>query len=72
MGRIKWTDEDILTVLDLRDHAGMTTVEIAQRFGVGKGAIIGMLNCINKETDALDPDGNQNGTMPRKWWERSK
>jgi len=65
-----WTDEDILTALDLYDHEGMTATAIAQRFGKSKGAVLGLFKRIRDEMNKSDPDGNQNGTMPRKWWKR--
>lgn len=70
MARNPMTDIDLLTILHLRDHEGMLASVTGERFGRSKGAIVGALWRIDKETDASDPDGNQNGTMPPKWWAR--
>lgn len=64
------TDAQTLEALDLRDNEGWTMTQIGARFGKSKSAMIGLLSRVNKLTDASDPDGNQNGTMPRKWWKR--
>ena len=69
-GRANWTDEDMLEALDLRDHEGLTMAEVAKRMGRGRMSIVGLMKRVNDETDHFDPDGNQNGTMPRKWWKR--
>lgn len=64
------TDRQILEALDLRDNEGWTMTPLGKRFGKSKSAMIGLLSRINKQTDASDPDGNANGTMPRKWWKK--
>jgi transposase len=64
------SDDQLLTALHLREHDGLTTTQIAQRFRVSRGTIIGALNRITKELAATDAGGNQNGTMQPKWWKR--
>lgn len=64
------SDETLLDALHQRDHEGLNTTQLAVRFGVSRGSMIGALNRIGKETDASDPDGNQNGTMQPRWWKR--
>lgn len=63
-----WTDRDCLEALDLRDHEGLRYVEIAARLGRSKSSVCGLLNRIDKESAAADPDGRGNGTLPRRWW----
>lgn len=64
------SDEALLEALHLRDHEGINTTQLAARFGVTRGSMIGALNRIGKHVDATDPDGNQNGTMPPRRWKR--
>lgn len=68
----EFTDKQILTMLDLRDHEGWTAKAIGERFGVSKGTIIGLFDRIRKkeQPDACLKAENRNGGMPRKWWKR--
>ena len=68
MSRSFFSDREILQILHLKDVEGLTCRAIGERFGKSKNAIIGLLSRVNKETDASDPDGNGNGTMPPGWW----
>tara|TARA_R110001606_G_scaffold26208_1_gene84590 strand:- start:168 stop:356 length:189 start_codon:yes stop_codon:yes gene_type:complete len=45
----KWTDDDILEVLWMRDE-GYTFQQIGKRFGVTKNAAIGLLHRVMKES----------------------
>lgn len=67
-----FTDEQILAILDLRDHEGWTASEIGARFGASKGTIIGLLNRIRKadQPDTCRKKDNMNGGMKRGWWRR--
>lgn len=65
---VEWTDKQILTALHFRDHEGMNCTEISEHFGKSRGAIIGLLHRVDKQTDKHDPDGNLNGTMKPEWW----
>jgi hypothetical protein len=66
-----WSDEEILTALDMRDHDGASYGKIEKANGRrSRSACIGRLRRVDEDTDATDPDGNQNGTMPRGWWRR--
>lgn len=64
------TDEQLLMALHLRDHEGLMTAEIGERLSRSKNSVVGALNRINRDTDASDPDGNQNGSMAPLWWRR--
>lgn len=64
----RWTDQDMLEALYLRDHEGLAAGAVAKRLGKARNGVIGMLNRIDRDTDASDPDGNQNGTMAPRWW----
>jgi hypothetical protein len=66
--RPSWSDEDLLTALDLRDHEGATYGQIAKVVDRSRSACIAMLSRIDQDTDDSDPDGNQNGTLSRGWW----
>ncbi len=65
-----WTDEEMLTALDLRDNTDLTRAQIGQRLRRSKSAIIGLFNRIDKETGETDVSPHLNGTMPRRWWKR--
>ncbi|GLO70300.1 hypothetical protein MACH17_18170 [Phaeobacter inhibens] len=64
------SDEQLLNALHLRDHDGLTCGELAQRFRVSRGTMIGAMYRIDQDTDRSDPDGNKNGSMKPKWWKR--
>jgi len=70
MSRHTWSDTQILEMLHLAECEGLTREEVARRFSTTKNAMVGLLGRINKATDESDPDGNQNGTMPERWWKR--
>ena len=72
MAKDAWTDEEILLALDLTDYEGMQRKQVGARLGRSKGSVIGIINRITNDTDASDPDGNQNGTMPRLWWRKGR
>lgn len=65
-----WPDEEILHALDLRDHEGLTYGQIAKRIDRTRNSVIATLRGVDATTDKHDPDGFQNGTMPRGWWRR--
>ena len=65
-----WTDEELLQALYLTDHHGLSRSQVGQRMGRTKRSVIGALCRITNDTDASDPDGNQNGTMDPLWWKR--
>jgi transposase len=64
----EWTDEQLLTILDLYDNEGMTFKQIGERFGVSKNAIAGLMKRLRDDTNKHFPPCNAEGTMPRKWW----
>ncbi len=68
--RTGWREEDILHALDLRDHEGLSYGQIAKRMDRTRNSVLATLRATDKTTDKHDPDGNQNGTMPRGWWRR--
>lgn len=67
-----WTDDEILKALDLIDHEGRSPVQAAAMMGKTEGQIVGIVWRVKKEAKKADPDENQNGTMPRKWWMKRK
>lgn len=62
------TDIELLTMLDLRDHEGMSGSGIAERMGRSKNSVVGAMNRIDKAM--VGDSGVGNGTMPRKWWKK--
>lgn len=64
------SDEDLLEVLYLRDVKGLQFKEIAPHFHRTVPSLIGAVSRVNSAADDSDPDGNQNGTMPERWWQR--
>lgn len=71
----QWTDAEMLEVLHMRDHRGMTAKEIADNLGVTKNAIIGLWHRVAKATDGAwdgaGDNGTGNGSMPDDWWRRA-
>ncbi|NOX39737.1 MAG: hypothetical protein GXP05_04280 [Alphaproteobacteria bacterium] len=65
-----WRDEEMLSVLHMRDIEGLKFQRIADAIGRGKNSVVGVVNRINNETDSTDKAGNQNGTLSPKWWVR--
>lgn len=63
-----WSDLDMILLLDLVDGEGMSVRRAAEEIGRSRNACLGMMHRIRNETACSDPDGNQNGTMPRRWW----
>jgi len=62
-----------LEILHLREIEGLSYADIARRMRMTKGAVIGMVNRINKAADAVPclcrrPE-NKAGGMPPRWWE---
>ena len=64
----KWTDEQMLELLHLRDALGIAAREVGERFGASKGAILGLEMRVRQQTDAVDVSPHLNGTMPSQWW----
>jgi GTP-sensing pleiotropic transcriptional regulator CodY len=66
-------DDDlrILRMLDMSDGDGLPASAIAERFGMTRNAVCGVLHRIRS---AEVPDGrrlrkgNRNGDLPRGWW----
>jgi hypothetical protein len=66
----RWSDEQILEALHLRENVGESMQAIADHLGRSRNSVIGLMDRVIKETAASDQGGNQNGTMPEKWWKR--
>ncbi|MGB1214946.1 MAG: hypothetical protein ACPG4X_16380 [Pikeienuella sp.] len=62
------TDEDILEMMHLRENEGFTMQMVADRVGVGRNSVIGLVNRVNNQ--ANKHSDNQDGTMPPRWWRR--
>lgn len=74
MARSDWTDEEILTILHLRDVDRMKTPDIGRRFGVSRSTILGLLHRVKKAADAVPckcrKKANKDGGMKPRWWVR--
>lgn len=71
-GNSRWTDRQVLDMLHRHYVDGVPKSEIAERYGVGKGAVIGVTNRVLKESDEIEcfctkPE-NKDGGMPAGWW----
>lgn len=66
---MKWTDEEILTVLDLHD-SGVAYKDIADRYSATKGAIAGLMKRVRDETNQHFPPCNADGTLKKGWWKK--
>jgi len=64
----EWPDKLLLEALDMRDHRKLSYGTIAVLLNRSKNSVVGALKGTDRITDRFDPDGNQNGTMPRGWW----
>jgi hypothetical protein len=71
-GAPQWTDAELLRVLHLNEVDGLSCVQIAQRFGVTRNAIVGITNRIRadmrKVPDRAVKPENRDGGMPARWW----
>jgi hypothetical protein len=65
-----WPEEEILHALDLRDHEGLSYGKIGKLLKRTRNSVISTLRGVDGPTDKHDPEGVQNGTMPRGWWRR--
>lgn len=69
-----WTDEEILTILHLREVDGMKTPDIGRKYGKGRGAILGLIARVNAATDKIPckcrKKANKDGGMKPRWWAR--
>jgi transposase len=69
-----WTDEQILTMLDLHANEGLSEREIAARFGVTKNVIVGLRGRVRgddrKVPDLCQRPENRDGGQGRNWWRR--
>lgn len=72
----KWTDQQMLEILDKRERLGMTGAKIAEGLGVSRSSILGLLFRLNRETDLAEAGSvvtkleNRDGGMPVRWWAR--
>ena len=66
-------DEEILTMLDLRDGDGLGMGTIGKRMGKSKGAVSGVFHRVRTE-EIKDckcrKAANKDGGMGRGWWKR--
>lgn len=72
----KWTDQQMLEILDKRERVGLTGAKIAEALGVSRSAILGLLFRLNRDTDLAEQGSivtkpeNRDGGMPVRWWAR--
>ena len=66
----KWTDEEMLDALYLRDHEHMSGTAISKKIGRSRGALYGMFARVRIETEKHFPPCNADGSMSPRWWAR--
>lgn len=66
------TDEEMLMLLYMRDHQGMTREQIANRIGAKKPYVGTCLSRIDQQTDKHFPPCDAEGTLPPLWWKERK
>ncbi len=72
----KWTDQQMLEILDKRERLGLSGAGIAEGLGVSRSSILGLLFRLNRETDLAEVGSivtkpeNRDGGMPVRWWAR--
>lgn len=70
------SDADMLTALDLIEAQGLSRQEVAERYGMTRSAMCGMIFRINRELAASEAapgpkavkPSNQDGALGRLWW----
>lgn len=67
--QFEWTDERILEALHLKDNEGMTAKAVAERMGVTRNSVIGMIHRI--KVAEVDGDAGDH-SMPPRWWRRGR
>ena len=70
MGR-RFTDEEMLDVLDRLDRLGQSQSSVARAYGVGKSAVAMLSLRIWADTRRDWPDASGDGTLPPRWWTRA-
>lgn len=80
----KWTDEQILSILDRHERGRESAAEIARTYGVSRSSILGIIFRVNADTDRAEraplPFGysspskpeNLDGGMPPRWWKNRR
>jgi transposase len=64
-------DELLLKILDLTDHEGLSCKQIAARFGLSKGAVIGLIHRVRNAPVGrcrCRRRANRDGGIKRRWW----
>ena len=65
------SDRKVLEMLDMRDN-GKSGLEIAERYGMTRNAVIGTLHRTVDSSDKYPCEcvkaKNKDGGMPNKWW----
>lgn len=64
------SDIQILEAMHRHYNEGMSLSDAGAPIGKGRNSMAGLMKRIRDDTNASDPDGNQNGTMPAKWWKK--
>lgn len=71
-GQPGYTDEEVLTILHLKDNVGMLAKEIAPRFGTTRSGILGLIKRVRdaeKPCQCEKPENKEGGMGPL-WWQR--
>lgn len=72
------TDMQILEMMHLMDHCGLTGTDVARRYGRSRSAILGLrfrilrdLEASERGAQARKPE-NRDGGMPPGWWRKRR
>lgn len=68
------SDQQVLTMLDLRDYEHFTAAQIGHRVARTRMSVIGAMHRVKaddskQECLCVKPE-NKDGGMPRKWWRK--
>lgn len=66
------TDEEMLEILHMRDHQGLSREQIAKKIGATKPYVGTLLRRIDQQTDEHFPPYDAEGTLPPLWWKERK
>lgn len=70
----RFSDADLLKMLHLRDHGGLSASQIGAAMGVTKGRVSGALHRVDVDladsergSSVVRPE-NMDGSLPPRWW----
>lgn len=68
----RYDDEEVLHLLHLRDHDGLTAAQAAKATGRSRSSVLGIEKRVRDQCqrhfDLCTKPENQDGGMPARWW----